>query len=308
MPLEPCAVTKLGALASRRQRAVDLKPLLDEVDPDLVHVHNVMNPRVLEALSGWPVVVTVQDHRTFCPGRGKLTESREVCNTVMSQDVCAACFRDETYFQDMTALTQRRFETLRDLPLVVLSEYMARELRGMGASRVHVVPPFVHGLTRTSTQWAPCVLFVGRLVEAKGVWDTVKAWQRSGLELPLVFVGAGPEADALAEVPGVRTTGWVSHETLSSWYACASVVVMPSRWQEPFGIVGLEALSLGTPVAAWESGGVAEWHPGPLCAWGDVEALARQIRTLAGTTVVAPAGYQRAAKMAELEQVYRTIV
>jgi glycosyltransferase involved in cell wall biosynthesis len=53
---------------------------------------------------------------------------------------------------------------------------------------------------------------------------------------------------------------------------------MPSRWQEPFGIVGLEALSFGVPVVAWESGGVREWHPGPgLVEWGDVDGLARAL-------------------------------
>ena len=42
---------------------------------------------------------------------------------------------------------------------------------------------------------------------------------------------------------------------------------MPSRWQEPFGIVGLEALTLGTAVAAWDSGGVREWHPREASCW-----------------------------------------
>ena len=84
---------------------------------------------------------------------------------------------------------------------------------------------------------------------------------RSGSGLPLVVAGTGPlrrEIDA----EGVEVLGWLDRRRLSAAYRRAAVLVMPSRWQEPFGIGGLEALTLGTPVAAWDSGGVREWHPG----------------------------------------------
>jgi glycosyltransferase involved in cell wall biosynthesis len=79
---------------------------------------------------------------------------------------------------------------------------------------------------------------------------------------------------------------------------------MPSRWQEPFGIAGLEALTMGVPVAAWESGGVSEWHPGPLAAWGDVPGLARALHQAMGTRAVAPPGFDRRSVMRQLVEVY----
>ncbi len=43
--------------------------------------------------------------------------------------------------------------------------------------------------------------------------------------------------------------------------------------------MGIEALSFGVPVVAWESGGVGEWHPGPgLVRWGDTGALSRALK------------------------------
>ena len=105
------------------------------------------------------------------------------------------------------------------------------------------------------------MLFVGRLVEAKGIRDAIDAWRRSGLELPLVAAGTGPLRRQV-EAEGVEVLGWIDRRRLSATYRRAAVVVMPSRWQEPFGLVGLEALTLGTPVVAWDSGGVCEWHPG----------------------------------------------
>lgn len=69
---------------------------------------------------------------------------------------------------------------------------MELEAVGVPPGQLHVIPPFVHGLdTGASRAGPPGVLFVGRLVEAKGVRDAVLAWRRSGVELPLVVVGTG---------------------------------------------------------------------------------------------------------------------
>lgn len=150
---------------------------------------------------------------------------------------------------------------------------------------------------------APCVLFVGRLVEAKGVADAVAAWRESGLSLPLVVAGTGPLRETLRG-EGIDVLGWVPHERMSRLYRRSQALLLPSRWQEPFGIVGLEALSMGVPVVAWESGGVAEWHPGPLVAWGDVAGLARALRSAAGGHAVCPDGFDRATLMDRLLAVY----
>jgi glycosyltransferase involved in cell wall biosynthesis len=117
-----------------------------------------------------------------------------------------------------------------------------------------------------------------------------------------VFVGTGSER-ARIEALGFRTTGWLDRATLSETLRRASGVVMAPRWQEPFGIAGLEALALGVPVAAWRSGGIEEWHPAPV-EYGDVDALAAQIRSLVGTTARSPEGFDPPSLMARLHAVY----
>jgi glycosyltransferase involved in cell wall biosynthesis len=80
---------------------------------------------------------------------------------------------------------------------------------------------------------------------------------------------------------------------------------MPSRWQEPFGIVGLEALSFGVPVVAWDSGGVGEWHPGPgLVRWGDVEALAAALAEAVTRRVSLVPRFEREEAIGRLLAVY----
>ena len=100
--------------------------------------------------------------------------------------------------------------------------------------------------------------------------------------------------------------GWVDRAGLAALHARARVLVMASRWQEPFGIAGLEALESGVPVAAWDSGGVREWHPGDgLAPWGDLPALARAIREQAGRRAARPTGFDRESLMARLNAVYQ---
>jgi len=158
------------------------------------------------------------------------------------------------------------------------------------------------------------VLFVGRLVEAKGVRDAVAAWRRSGVDLPLVLAGTGPlraELTAQAsqgEGPEIEVLGWVERDRLPGLYRRARALLLPSRWQEPFGIVGLEALSFGVPVVAWESGGVPEWHPGPgLVPWGDVEALARALGDAVHRRVGSPPRFERDEAIGRLMAIYARI-
>jgi glycosyltransferase involved in cell wall biosynthesis len=148
------------------------------------------------------------------------------------------------------------------------------------------------------------VAFVGRLVDAKGVWDAIDAWRRSDVGLPLVFAGTGALRDAV-EKQGLAVLGWLPHDRLARLLARARALLMPSRWQEPFGIAGLEALSVGVPVVAWQSGGIREWHPGPLVDWGDVDSLADNLRAAIGSRAAPPSGFERSELMSRLLAVCR---
>ena len=111
-----------------------LDDLVEDFAPDVVHLHNLMNPAVLEWAASRPnALLTVQDHRFFCPTRGKWTLAGEVCRRPMMREVCASCFEDEAYFRGVHALTERRLLAARRLPLTVLSRYMREELVAAGA-------------------------------------------------------------------------------------------------------------------------------------------------------------------------------
>jgi glycosyltransferase involved in cell wall biosynthesis len=268
----------------------------------------VVNPWVLRWAAARPSLITVQDHRYFCPGRGKWHLENRVCREAMSPATCALCFEDRGYAADIYGLTEARLDAIKRLQVVTLSHYMKGELAAVGLEpeRVQVIPPFVHSFDPASPAEAvPCILFVGRLVAHKGVTQALEAHRLSGLAQPIVFAGSGPLRSEV-EAGGGCALGWVDHRRLSGLLRGASALLMPSQWQEPFGIAGLEALSAGTPVVAWDSGGVREWHPGDdsLQSWGDVEGLALALRRVQGRVVEAPSCFGRETLMDRLLDLY----
>jgi glycosyltransferase involved in cell wall biosynthesis len=116
------------------------------------------------------------------------------------------------------------------------------------------------------------VLFVGRLVEKKGVEDLIKAFSLlpNGTRAQLWIVGDGElriELETLAEQTGVRkqTTFWgrMPNDQLPDFYAAADLFVGPSVVAasgdtEGQGVVFLEAMAAGLCVLATKAGGISE--------------------------------------------------
>jgi glycosyltransferase involved in cell wall biosynthesis len=91
----------------------------------------------------------------------------------------------------------------------------------------------------------PYVLAVGDLRAKKNLGRLVAAWQRSGVPHRLVLAGLG----TMEVPPGVELTGYVDDARLDALMRGADLLVHPSLY-EGFGLVVLEAMTRGTPVAA----------------------------------------------------------
>lgn len=112
------------------------------------------------------------------------------------------------------------------------------------------------------------ILCGGRLVKEKGLDLLLSAFQQVAESTPaakLVISGDGPERASLelqAEALGisrlVRFLGWIPEESLRRQMELATMVVLPSRWREGFGLYALEAMLAGTPVIAARVGALPE--------------------------------------------------
>jgi len=161
---------------------------------------------------------------------------------------------------------------------VVASEYMRQVYVEHGAldGEVHVLPYPAEGVPDRAppppSQSYNRVLFLGRLTSGKGCARAVQATARCqralGRALHLTVAGDGPElvrSQRFAKRLGVETNfvGWVGPDRRLELLREADVLIVPSLWPEPFGMVGIEAASVGLPAVAYAVGGIVDWlRPG----------------------------------------------
>ncbi len=141
--------------------------------------------------------------------------------------------------------------------------------------------------------WRWRLLYAGRLSPEKGVQTAVRALALLPPETTLDLVGWG-ESGARADLEDLAASLGVadrltitarSRSELASCYQQADALLFPSEWQEPFGIVPLEAMAVGTPVVATGAGGSGEYlRDRENCLVyppGDAVALAEAVSALA---------------------------
>lgn len=141
------------------------------------------------------------------------------------------------------------------------------------------------------------VLFVGRIVPEKGphlLIDAIKTLLADGVDLTLKIVGGVNFGDirhdaylrslkdqAREHQDKIIFTGPVPHSDTVDYYLESDLFVCPSLWQEPLGMVNLEAMSYGLPVIAFANGGIPEavGDAGLLLPTCGPKVLAEAIRT-----------------------------
>ncbi len=111
------------------------------------------------------------------------------------------------------------------------------------------------------------LLFLGRLVDLKGVDLLIRAFRRlinGSASWSLTIAGDGPqrepmEAEARRHGLPCEFLGWVDRERRNQLLESADLLVVPSTWPEPFGLVGVEAACQGLPAVAFDVGGIRDW-------------------------------------------------
>jgi glycogen synthase len=178
---------------------------------------------------------------------------------------------------------------------VFLSEYLRRESPPL--RRTVVENPGIDAEFQTARPvrpWADRLLTLGRMDPRKGFATAIEALA-SLPEATLTIAGGGPktEISRLREVAsgygvGERVT-WLGPQeraVLPDLYAAHDVVLFPVVWEEPFGLVPLEAMGIGRPVIATGRGGSGEYlRDGENCLLHpaqDAAALADAVRRLGG--------------------------
>jgi glycosyltransferase involved in cell wall biosynthesis len=181
---------------------------------------------------------------------------------------------------------RRRLEILRRYAAVLThSEHMRQEFLRHGAAGGRVFncsvttddagrkAPYTPALVPADRVHVPHLVFAGRMDPLKGgdalLHAAAAAHARMGSPLRLTLAGDGPRRRAWEQIArdlgityerlSIHFTGWLGPAGVARLLATADLLVLPSLWPEPFGLIGQEANRQGVPVVAFATGGIPEW-------------------------------------------------
>ena len=253
----------------------DLAACLAEVRPDVVHVHNtfpMLSPAVLHACrdAGVPVVVTLHNYKLLCASGDFFRDGKPCHDCAGTRGLPAVrhgCYRgSRTATLPVVASTGVHRRAWQELvSAYVFISAAQRDLMAsleLPADRVfvkHNFVPTVETEPESEPETEHLVVYLGRLDEAKGVPFLVRAWDRfrndhPGSALRLVVAGGGPLAEDVdrwgAGHDSVDVVGNLPAADAVRLLRRARAAVVPSQWEETFGLVAVEAMAAGVPPIA----------------------------------------------------------
>ncbi|MDX1999934.1 MAG: glycosyltransferase, partial [Thermoanaerobaculia bacterium] len=328
-----------------RGLALDFGRFLDDVRPELVHVHHLAGhaanlPREAQR-RGLPLLFQLQDWWPLC-ARINLTRPDNSLCPGPQPDRCAAC-------RPLTAAPLNRLLHLlrrrafgRALALadgfVAGSQFIVESYRAAGllaADRPVWVSPYgVAALPLRPLAPRPPVTkpvrfgFVGALMPHKGPHVLIEAMRRLTPGAATLTLWGDPEAapeyaallrQAAAGLP-IRFAGAFAEADRGQVFAAMDLLVIPSIGLESFGLVAREAFAAGVPVIAADRGALSEIFAGAtaagrLVAPDDVAALAGALADFAAeperidaSRNAMPAVRDHAEHAAEIETIYQELL
>jgi len=235
----------------------------------------------------WATIATL--HRIFEPLLSRLDtgdvvwcHNQLVFSAALSRSIHAQGARLVQHFHDghTTLAARSAIRTFTPDASIFVSEYLREQWLKVSPTlrNIHVVPngadenlfyPRPEGIL--ADEFAPTVLYVGRLQPEKGVHvliDAIRILLKRNIKVACKVVGSAlfggdsitPYVASLmhASPPSIRFEGRKSGRNIAEEYRSATILCCPSVWQEPFGNVTIEAMASGIPVVATRVGGSSE--------------------------------------------------
>lgn len=237
---------------------------------DVIHVHNffpLISPSVYYAAKKVqvPVVQTLQNFRLLCPN-GLFLRKEKVCEDCLGKfipypGIIHGCYRNSRLSSAgvATMLTvHRALGTWKNLinRYIALTNYDRDNFiqGGLPPEKIVVKPNIIHPDPGVGEGKGNYVVFVGRLSVEKGIDTLLDAWEYLAQYIPLKIVGEGPLNDLVAAtVRRIPQIEWLGYKPLTEVFEIvgqAQFFIYPSKWNETFSRVAVEAFAKGTPVIA----------------------------------------------------------
>ncbi|MEJ0032562.1 MAG: glycosyltransferase family 4 protein [Bacteroidota bacterium] len=251
---------------------------IENFKPDVIHVHNfvpLVSPAVFWVANKHrvPVVLTLHNFRLICPSatlfHKNFVYEKSLRSVFPFDAVFKGVYRDsviETAILALAVAFHHLVGTWRykvDF-YIALTSFAKTKFIGarmpLPASKVLVKPNSVSDCGMSQQRRRDHFLFVGRLVEEKGLRTLLQA--AFLMPFKLIIIGDGPLRQEVIDHtkvnPNVVYLGPQNKATVISHMKACAALVFPSLWYEGLPLTMIEAFSAGTPVIASNHGAMAE--------------------------------------------------
>lgn len=260
----------LGALALapwNPREAKKVERIVTTEQPDVVHVHNTwfrLSPASIVAASklGVPIVHTLHNFRWLCVNGEMLRDGVTCRNCVTSNRLSAIrhrCYRDSVPLSIVAAATgvvaDKSGTWSKHIDRFIALTPRARGLFsgwGFPEDRIVVRPHRISdpGFRNGPPSESDTVLYAGRVSEAKGVDQLCRMWASLPRKQKLVIIGDGPiAADLARDYPDITFVGHIEIDQVTARMRQSRALILPTRAEEAFPLVVVEAMACGIPVA-----------------------------------------------------------
>ena len=282
-----------------------LKRPADEYD--LTVLHKVREAAAVRKLrESGRTAVFIHDHEYYCPRKSYYYPlTRKNCSRSYCEFLCGCCAMlrrpspDNTFRANFSGFAALWREIRACGEFIVLSGFMRDILvrQGIPAEKIVLIPPSITlpavaqeqnaGTENAENADVPHLLAIGQLIRGKGVDLLLNAMPHVKAPCVLDVVGTGNDEAYLKQLAAPLGPNVVFHgysPNPDEAFRGIRAVILPWRWQEPFGLVGPEALAHGVPLAGFDVGAIREYlidgETGLLVPSGDTAALAAAIDRL----------------------------
>ncbi len=261
------------------QSALQVVEILKSIEPNIVHVHGCNNFYLESIIRKQFHAIKTLHAYDFCPSGNKFHHALQkvcvhptsaLCVPRMIYKRCLLSKRPNVIWNHYRRAVKANRNNSYYKKLIVASEHVKAQAVASAypADQIEVIPYYTKlpTINTASADSEKKVLFVGRIVPEKGLNKLLIAFSQLHASAKLIIAGEGRDLakiKSLSRKLGIENrvcfAGWANSDQKDELYKSASVVVIPSIWPEPFGIVGIEAMSYAKPVVAFRIGGISEW-------------------------------------------------
>ncbi|MEH6307401.1 glycosyltransferase family 4 protein [Olivibacter sp. CPCC 100613] len=234
-----------------------VKVVLEREKPDIVSCHNLVGWSVAiwdEIKSAHiPIVQVLHDLYLLCPNsdmfKGNASCDKQCFSCALLRQKHKKLSTQVDAVVGISKFILGRFEQYQYFNKA--KRYVIYNTREI--PQTPLPPPRIDGSTFT-------VGYIGTLAEKKGIEWLIDQFQRLSIKAQLLIAGGGKKDYELFLQAKARGTNisFIGYTNPEAFYKTIDVLVVPSLWQEPLGMVAIEALAYHVPVIANAVGGLQE--------------------------------------------------